>query len=152
MRTHFAEVLTRERARLAEVRDGATLEAWRQDLVAEMMTPESPYLAALRRTDEEASDRADFLNQWRDLIAQMIEGMPQFRGSDEVEPRPGVLQRRASTARRLPSSSSPRCMGVSSSRSLRRMPSLSMLHSISPSGRSRLPRVTVSYGQDRIVL
>lgn len=85
MRTYFAEVLTRERARLADVRDNATLETWRQDLVAEIMTPGSPYLAALWEANEEASDRAEFLDQWRDLIARMIKQVSQCCGFDDGE-------------------------------------------------------------------
>lgn len=85
MRTYFAEVLARESARLAEVRDGATLESWRHHLVAEVMTPRSRYVSALRQSDDETSDRAEFLDQWRELLIQMIERVQRSRASDDVD-------------------------------------------------------------------
>lgn len=86
MRTDFAEVLAREGARLAEVRDVATLESWRRNLVTEAMTPQSPYVSALRQGDDEISARAEFLAGWRDLVIQMIERMQRSRASDDEEP------------------------------------------------------------------
>lgn len=85
MRTYFAEVLARESARLAEVRDGATLESWRHQLVAEVITPRSPYVSALRQSDDETSGRAEFLDQWRDLITQMVERVQRSRAFEDEE-------------------------------------------------------------------
>lgn len=71
MRAHFAEVLAREAASLAEVTDGAELARWRRRLVGELMDPHSPYVMALRQTGDMA-DRAVFLGRWRGLIEQMV--------------------------------------------------------------------------------
>ena len=71
MRTHFAEVLARESACLAGVTDGAKLAGWRRRVVRELMTPQSPYVLALRQTGD-APDRADFLGRWRGLIAETV--------------------------------------------------------------------------------
>jgi hypothetical protein len=72
MRTHFAEVLARESACLAGVTDGAKLAGWRRRVVRELMTPQSPYVLALRETGD-VPDRADFLGRWRGLIAQTVD-------------------------------------------------------------------------------
>lgn len=72
MRTYFTEVLARESARLSEVGDGATLASWRRGVVEELMTPQSPYVLALRQTDD-IPGQAEFLHRWRELIAMMVE-------------------------------------------------------------------------------
>lgn len=72
MRTHVAEVLARESACLAVVTDGATLADWRRRVVEELLTPSSPYAWALRQTGDTRA-RADFLDQWRELIAGAVE-------------------------------------------------------------------------------
>lgn len=82
MRTYFAEVLYRERACLAGVTDAESLQRWRHHLLEETRTPTSPYLKALRQTGN-APDRAEFLDQWRDLIAQTVRQLPRFDASDE---------------------------------------------------------------------
>jgi hypothetical protein len=76
MRTHIAEVLARESACLAAVTDGAKLAAWRRRVVKELMTPSSPYQLALRQTDD-VHARADFLDQWRELIAETVDRLLQ---------------------------------------------------------------------------
>ena len=72
MRTHFAEVLALENECLAGVTDETTLAGWRRRVVGELMTPRSPYALALRQTGD-VSDRADFLDQWRELIAETVD-------------------------------------------------------------------------------
>lgn len=72
MRTHFAEVLARESACLAGVTDGAKLAGWRRRVVEELMTPRSPYVFALGQTGDGA-ERADFLDRWRELIAETLD-------------------------------------------------------------------------------
>ena len=72
METHFAEVLAREGARLAQVTDAATLTGWRHRVVEELMTPNSPYALALRPAGEVA-ERADFLCRWRGLIEDAVD-------------------------------------------------------------------------------
>ena len=76
MRTHFAEVLARESACLAEVTDGATLTGWRRRVVGELMTPSSTYALALRPTDD-PTDRAYFLSRWRGLIEEAVDRLLQ---------------------------------------------------------------------------
>lgn len=71
MRTHFSEVLARESAILAGVTDETKLACWRRRVVDELMTPQSPYMLALRPTGDIA-DRADFLGRWRGLIAEAV--------------------------------------------------------------------------------
>lgn len=71
MKTHFAEVLARESARLAGITDGAKLSCWQRKLVEELMTPDSPYARALRQTGG-GSDRAEFLDRWRALIEDAV--------------------------------------------------------------------------------
>ncbi|MFJ5063076.1 hypothetical protein ACIP96_27160 [Streptomyces nigra] len=71
MRTHIAEVLARESAALAVVTDSAELARWRRRVVAELMTPSSPYVLAMRGTCDVRA-RADFLDQWRELIAETV--------------------------------------------------------------------------------
>lgn len=72
MRTHFAEVLARESAFLAGVTDAAMLANWRCRVVEELMTPLSPYVLALQQTGD-VPDRVDFLDQWRELIAETVD-------------------------------------------------------------------------------
>jgi len=72
MRTHFAEVLARESACLAGVTNAATLASWRCRVVEELMTPRSPYVLAFQQTGD-VPDRADFLDQWRELIAETVD-------------------------------------------------------------------------------
>ncbi|NMO55245.1 hypothetical protein HH310_29180 [Actinoplanes sp. TBRC 11911] len=72
MRTHFAEVLAREDARLSGVVDRAMLACWRRDVVQELMTPRSPYALALRPAAD-MREQADFLDRWRELIAGTVE-------------------------------------------------------------------------------
>jgi hypothetical protein len=69
--TLFAEVLAREGACLAGVTDGSMLVNWRCGVVKELMTPHSPYALALRRTND-LCRRAEFLDQWRELIAETV--------------------------------------------------------------------------------
>ncbi|MET3934411.1 hypothetical protein ABIE00_002457 [Arthrobacter sp. OAP107] len=69
--TYFAEVLARERACLAGITDRAMLARWRCRVVEEIMTPQSPYALALRQTGD-VRDRADFLDQWRELLAETV--------------------------------------------------------------------------------
>lgn len=71
MRRHFAEVLAREGARLAEVSDRATLADWRAEVVKEILTPRSSYALALRQASD-APERDDFLEQWRALITGAV--------------------------------------------------------------------------------
>ena len=80
MRAHFAEVLARERACLAGVTDGAQLASWRRRVVQELMTPQSPYVSALRQT-RDVPGRADFLGRWRRLIAETVERLQQSEGT-----------------------------------------------------------------------
>jgi hypothetical protein len=72
MKSHFAEVLTREIARLAGVTNTQMLAGWRRQVVEELMTPRSPYVLALQHTGD-GPDRADFLDQWRELIAETVD-------------------------------------------------------------------------------
>ncbi|MEW2424118.1 hypothetical protein AB0911_26590 [Streptomyces nigra] len=72
MRTHIAEVLARESAALAVVTDSAELGRWRRRVVEELMTPSSPYVLAMRETCDVRA-RADFLDQWRELIAETVD-------------------------------------------------------------------------------
>jgi hypothetical protein len=72
LRDHFAQVLARERAGLAAVTDGPTLAGWSRGVVDELSAPQSPYALALRPTGEVA-DRADFLDRWRELIAETVD-------------------------------------------------------------------------------
>ncbi|WP_204071846.1 hypothetical protein, partial [Planotetraspora phitsanulokensis] len=76
MRTHFAEVLARESACLAGVTDGAKLAGWRRRVVEELMTPLSPYVLAMRQTGD-VPERADFLDRWRELIAETVDRLLQ---------------------------------------------------------------------------
>jgi len=76
MRTYFAEVLGRERARLAGVTDRAMLASWRRSIVEELMTPHSPYVLALRHAGD-VRDRADFIDRWRELIAEAVDRLLQ---------------------------------------------------------------------------
>lgn len=76
MRTYFTEVLARERACLAEVSDRTMLADWRRGVVKELMTPQSPYVLALRQTGS-VRDRADFLDGWRGLISGTVDRLLQ---------------------------------------------------------------------------
>lgn len=76
MRTYFAEVLTRERTSLLRVKDRATLDSWRQGIVEQLMTPESPYALALRQTGG-VREHGDFLDRWRELIAETVNRVKQ---------------------------------------------------------------------------
>ena len=80
MRTYFADVLARERACLAGVTDGAMLASWRRRIVKELMTPQSPYVLALRQTGDFRA-RADFLDRWRELIADTVDRLLQSGGA-----------------------------------------------------------------------
>lgn len=71
MRRHFAEVLARESARLAEVSDRTTLADWRAQVVEEILTPCSSYALALRQASD-APERDDFVDQWRGLITGAV--------------------------------------------------------------------------------
>ena len=92
MRTHFAEVLARESACLKGVTDVAKLAGWRRRVVRELMTPQSPYVLALRQTGD-ASARADFLRRWRQLIAEAVDRLLQ---SDTTRDTSSSSQRCAS--------------------------------------------------------
>jgi hypothetical protein len=83
MRTHFAEVLARESASLAAVTDWTMLAGWRDRVVEELMTPQSPYVLALRQTGD-LSGRADFLDRWRGLIAETVERLLQSVTADTL--------------------------------------------------------------------
>lgn len=76
MRTYFAEVLARESACLAGVTDGAMLASWRRRVVEELMTLGSPYVLALRGTGDLRA-RAEFVDRWRDLIAETVDRVLQ---------------------------------------------------------------------------
>ena len=98
MRSHFAEVLTRESVRLAEVTDGATLAGWRTEVIKDLLTPCSPYALALRQATN-APDRDDFLEQWQALIAGAVArvlhagragsgaGSPSCQADSDVDPQ-----------------------------------------------------------------
>ncbi|MFI6567199.1 hypothetical protein [Streptomyces sp. NPDC050534] len=90
MRTHIAKVLARESACLAMVTDRAKLADWKRRVVEELMTPSSPYVLALRQTGD-MRVRVDFLDQWRELIAEAVDrvlksGAPEgrHRGSHQT--------------------------------------------------------------------
>ena len=101
MRTHFAEVLARESACLAEVTTGAMLASWRRRVVEELMTPRSPYVLALQQSGD-VPDRADFLDQWRELIAETLDRLLQSSATRDA-PCPFRRAHGAmSTPRRLP--------------------------------------------------
>lgn len=72
MRDHFAEVLARERACLDGVTNGSMLAAWGHGVIGELLVAQSPYALALHPTDE-VTDRADFLDRWRELIAETVD-------------------------------------------------------------------------------
>jgi hypothetical protein len=76
MKTYFAEVLTRESARLSAVTDGTMLLCWRRTVVRELMTPQSPYVSALQPADD-VCEQADFLDRWRELISRAVERLPR---------------------------------------------------------------------------
>ncbi|GAB3163717.1 hypothetical protein [Microbispora hainanensis] len=94
MRTHFAEVLARENACLAGVTDGAKLAGWRRRVVEELMTPRSPYVFALRQTGDGA-ERADFLDRWRELIAETLDRLLQSGATGGTHCSSGQAARRA---------------------------------------------------------
>jgi hypothetical protein len=76
MRKYFAEVLARERASLLRVNDRAMLAGWRDGIVEQLMTPQSPYALALRQTGD-VRDHAEFLDRWRELIAETVNRVKQ---------------------------------------------------------------------------
>src|SRR5262245_56599656 len=77
MRTFFAEVLACESACLAGDTDGAMLASWRRRVVEELMTPQSPYVLALRQA-RDVRDRAGFLDRWRELSAETVDRVLQI--------------------------------------------------------------------------
>jgi hypothetical protein len=83
MRADFAQVLARESACLAGVTDGAMLASWRRGVVEELMTPRSPYVSALRQTGD-VRGRADFLDRWRELIAETVDRVLQSGATGET--------------------------------------------------------------------
>ena len=83
MRRHFAEVLARESACLAGVTTGAMLASWRRRVIEELMTPRSPYVLALQQSGDLA-DRADFLDRWRELIAETVDRLLQSRATRDA--------------------------------------------------------------------
>ncbi|MEW9531819.1 hypothetical protein [Microbispora sp. NPDC049125] len=92
MRTHFAEVLARESACLAGVTDGAKLAGWRRRVVEEIMTPLSPYASALRQTGD-IPERADFLDRWRELIAETVDRLLQSGATGDTHSFSGQTRR-----------------------------------------------------------
>ncbi|MGO4248454.1 hypothetical protein AB4Y87_14675 [Paenarthrobacter sp. RAF54_2] len=89
MRTYFGEVLARERVHLAGITDRAMLTSWRHRIVEELMTPQSPYALALRQTGD-VRDRSDFLDQWRELLAEALDRLLRsgvMRGNPCPSPR-----------------------------------------------------------------
>jgi hypothetical protein len=93
MTTYFAEVLARERTCLAGVTDRAMLASWRRGVVEELMAPRSPYVLALQQTGD-APGRADFLDQWRELIAGTVDRLLRS-GTTEDAVRPSAPVPRA---------------------------------------------------------
>ena len=83
MRIHFAEVLARESACLAGVTTGGMLVCWRRRVVEELMTPRSPYVLALQQSGDLA-DRADFLDRWRELIAETVDRLVQSAATKDT--------------------------------------------------------------------
>ena len=95
MRTHFRNVLARERARLGGVTNSSGLEAWRRGVVEELMNPQSPYALALR-SQGEAPGRAKFLAEWRQLITEALDRVLLSTGRHE--PNRTTAGRAAATA------------------------------------------------------
>jgi hypothetical protein len=85
MKAHFAEVLARERAALDGIVDEAMLACWRRRIVDELMTPRSAYATALQQT-EDVSERADFLDRWRELIAETVHRLTRPASSPDGAP------------------------------------------------------------------
>lgn len=83
MKTCFEEVLARESASLAQVADAPMLAGWRRRVVKELMTPHSPYALALRQTSD-AREHADFLDRWRELIADTVNRLQQSGASGDA--------------------------------------------------------------------
>lgn len=83
MRTHFAEVLALESACLAGVTNGAMLARWRCHVVEELMTPQSPYALAFQQSGD-VPDREDFLDQWRELIAETVDRLLQSNATRDT--------------------------------------------------------------------
>jgi hypothetical protein len=81
--THFAEVLARESARLAGVTSGAMPARWRRQLVEELLTPQSPYALAFQQSGD-VPDREDFLDQWRELIAETVDRLLQSNATRDA--------------------------------------------------------------------
>src|SRR5690606_505644 len=80
MNTYFTEVLARESARLADVTDAETFACWRQQVVEELTNPHSPYAQALQQSVA-LSERAEFLDRWREIIAKTVGRMLQSSDS-----------------------------------------------------------------------
>lgn len=93
MRTDFAEVLARESACLGVVTNGAMLASWKRRVVEELMTPRSPYALALHQVGD-AHDRADFLDQWRELIANTVHRLLKT-GATQRDPEGTAVASRA---------------------------------------------------------
>jgi hypothetical protein len=85
MRTYFAEVLALESICLAGVTDGAMLASWRRNVVVELMTPRSPYVLALQQAGD-APGRTEFLDQWRELLAETVDRVLQTCAEDTMRP------------------------------------------------------------------
>ncbi|MEU7878383.1 hypothetical protein [Microbispora bryophytorum] len=92
MRTHFAEVLARESACLAGVTDEAKLASWRRRVVEELMTPLSPYEFALRQTGD-VPERADFLDRWRELLAETVDRLLRSGTTGDTDSSSGRTRR-----------------------------------------------------------
>lgn len=92
MSTHFAEVLARESACLAGVTDGAKLADWRRRVVEELMTPRSPYVSALRQTGD-VPGRADFLDRWRELLAETVDRLLRSGTTGDTRSSSGQTRR-----------------------------------------------------------
>jgi hypothetical protein len=84
LRTDFAEVLARETASLGAVTNSAGLHRWRQQVVDELLAPQSAYVVALRQTGDPA-ERARFVERWRQLIAQAIDRVLGDRADGDTD-------------------------------------------------------------------
>lgn len=83
MNTYFTEVLACESARMADVTDGETFACWRQHVVEELTNPHSPYALALQQSVA-LSERAEFLDQWQEIIAKTVGRMLQSSDSHDA--------------------------------------------------------------------
>lgn len=84
MKAHYAEVLARESACLAEIVDEVMLARWRRRIVDELMVPRSPYALALQQS-EDVVERAEFLDRWRGLIAEAVDRLVRSRTMADAE-------------------------------------------------------------------